>query len=612
MSHCGVSGKFLNIISTPISKPMSILFNNLFREGIYPDTWKISHVTPIYKHSGPKCEKSNFRPISLLPTISKICEAVIHHRLLDHCLTHKVITDRQAAYLKGDSTTNQLLYIIHQINLAWGNANLLEAIFLDISAAFDKIWHKGLLSKLNQIGINGKFLQLFQSYLSNRTQITVIDGVKSSEETVQAGCPQGSKLGPLLFIIYINDIQKELESEILLFADDTSLLATGSDPAETTAILNRDLAKIEAWSKIWKVTFNSKKSKAIICSRKTLCNSPALLFCGNFIERVVNHKHLGVVLNSTLDWTVHINYICKRANQKLSILRSVKYLDRQTLDLLYKLTVRSRIDYGLHIFYHSLTQQQKDRLSRLQYRAAKLVTGAPHCTSQVKLEHELGWETISNRAQMLGLSVYFKIHSNMMRPLILKCLPERDENLYNLRNNGNLRKCFPYKNAKFSKSYFPYFTKLWNKLPQNIRCSDFDTFKEKLYLHYKPTKYKFFNAGTKQGNKIITLLRVGRSQLNAHSFNIGQVQSPQCSCGLGQETSCHILTVCPLYHSKRLDLFNLVQQQISSFPKLNRKDKTIVLLFGFKPDNPDFNFINKNIAISVQDFLLKIKKFSFK
>ena len=130
---------------------MSILFNNLFREGIYPDTWKISHVTPIYKHSGPKCEKSNFRPISLLPTISKICEAVIHHRLLDHCLTYKVITDMQAAYLKGDSTTNQLLYIIHQINLAWSNANLLEAIFLDISAAFDKIWHKGLLSKLNQI-----------------------------------------------------------------------------------------------------------------------------------------------------------------------------------------------------------------------------------------------------------------------------------------------------------------------------------------------------------------------------------------------------------------------------------------------------------------------------
>ena len=133
---------------------MSILFNNLFQEGFHPDSCKTAHITPIYKRAGPKCEKSNFCPISILPTISKICEAGIHNRLLDHCLTNKVISDRQAAYLKGDSMTNQLLYLVHQIRLAWGNSNLMEAIFLDISSAFDKSLHKGLISKLNQIGIN--------------------------------------------------------------------------------------------------------------------------------------------------------------------------------------------------------------------------------------------------------------------------------------------------------------------------------------------------------------------------------------------------------------------------------------------------------------------------
>ena len=223
---------------------MSKLFNNLFEEGLYPAIWKISHVTPIYKRAGPKCDKANFRPIALLPTISKICEAVLHSRLLEHCLQNNIISERQAAYLKGDSTTNQLLYIVHKIRLAWGNSNILEGLFLDIEGAFDKIWHKGLIAKLNQISIEGKFLKLFESYLSKRQQIVVVDGHKSKIENLTAGCPQGSKLGPLLFIIFINDIQKNLESEILLFADDTTLLAVGKDPAETTSILNRDLSKI--------------------------------------------------------------------------------------------------------------------------------------------------------------------------------------------------------------------------------------------------------------------------------------------------------------------------------------------------------------------------------
>ena len=144
ISYCGISGKFLNYIATPISKSMSKLFYNLFEQGLYPAIWKLSHVAPIYKRANPKCKKNNFRPIALLLTVSKICEAVLHSRLLEHCLQNNVISERQAAYLKGDSTTNQLLYIVHQIRLAWGKSSILEGIFLDIEGAFDKIWHKGL------------------------------------------------------------------------------------------------------------------------------------------------------------------------------------------------------------------------------------------------------------------------------------------------------------------------------------------------------------------------------------------------------------------------------------------------------------------------------------
>ena len=256
MSQCRVPGKFLSMISQPISYSFSKLLNNLFEIGYFPDLWKIAHITPIYKRSGHKNDKANFRPISILPTLSKVCESVIHERLLSHCMENNIISERQAAYLKGDSTMSQLLYIVHFIRSNWGKKNIVQGAFLDISAAFDKVWHKGLIAKLYQIGISGSFINLFTSYLLNRKQCVIIEGVKSGLAEIKAGVPQGSRLGPLLFIIFINDIVDNIESEILLFEDDTTLLASGKDPAETSEILNRDLQKISDWAKNWKVKFN--------------------------------------------------------------------------------------------------------------------------------------------------------------------------------------------------------------------------------------------------------------------------------------------------------------------------------------------------------------------
>ena len=138
---------------------------------------------------------------------------------------------------------------------------------MDVSSAFDKVWHNGLLAKLSQIGVGGLFYNILSSYLADRKQTVVVDGEKSEILDVKAGIPQGSRLGPLLFILYMNDITEDIESDILIFADDTSLFATGSDPAETAAILNRDLEKIANWADRWKVTFNAGKSKDIIYSQ---------------------------------------------------------------------------------------------------------------------------------------------------------------------------------------------------------------------------------------------------------------------------------------------------------------------------------------------------------
>ena len=171
-------------------------------------------------------------------------ESIMHRRLLEHLIENKIISDRQAAYLKGDSTVQQLLYIIHLIKLSWSYGNITHGVFLDVSAAFDKCWHSGILEKLKQNRIEGKCLALFESYLRGRKQIVVVDGVKSDIKEVKAGIPQGSRLGPLLWILYANDILENLDSEVMLFADDTCLFATASDPAQTTEILNQDMQKI--------------------------------------------------------------------------------------------------------------------------------------------------------------------------------------------------------------------------------------------------------------------------------------------------------------------------------------------------------------------------------
>ena len=213
-----------------------------------------------------------------MPTLSKVFESVLHDGLLKHCTEHNIISEKQAAYLKGDSTVSQLLYIVHNIRNNWGNKNITQSLFLDVSSAFGKVWHNGLLVKLAQIGVEDTFLNTVRSYLANRKQVVVIDGVKSDILEVKSGVPQGSRLGPLLFIIYMNDIISDIESDILIFADDTSLMASGPDPAVTAAQINRDLVKISNWASKWKVTFNGSKSKDIIFSNKCLNNSPPSYF----------------------------------------------------------------------------------------------------------------------------------------------------------------------------------------------------------------------------------------------------------------------------------------------------------------------------------------------
>ena len=610
-SYCGIPGKFLFLIATPVSFPLYKLLNNMFDNGHFPDIFKISHVTAIWKKSGSKSDPAMYRPISLLPTLSKIMESVMHRRLLDHMSHYNIISSRQAAYLKGDSTVQQLLYIVNLIKKSWTNGNITQGVFLDVSAAFDKCWHSGILAKLKQNKVDGRCLDLFESYLRGRKQIVVVDDVRSEIKEITAGIPQGSRLGPLLWILYVNDIIENLESEVLLFADDTCLFASASDPAITAEILNRDLFRINSWATSWKVTFNPHKSKDIIFSRKLFVNnSPPLIFNSTFVERVHEHKHLGLWLNNTLSWSRQISETVLKANYKLSVLRSVKFLDRSTLDLLYKLTVRSVLDYGLVVYYNALTAAEISRLRQLQYRAAKLCTGTLHLTSQASLEKDLAWESIGDRALFLGLSLFHKIHINQTRPLIKTAMPKAKSLGVTRSSDSYNYQTFPPILKTFSDSFFPYFTKKWNELPTNLKFeTDIQQFKENLKIHVKPKRHRHFNRGSKRGNSLLTQLRVGRSQLNAHRFGLGLSETNRCLCDR-EETVSHFLNHCFLFQEERHALHTRMCHILPNFNTLPDKMKSKVLLEGINLHSEEPDSRNIPITLAVQSFILQTKRFN--
>ena len=385
---------------------------------------------------------------------------------------------------------------------------------------------------------------------------------------------------------------------------------SGIDPAETTAILNRDLEKMSSWALQWKVLFNAKKSKDMIFSKKVLNNSPPVMFNNTIIERVTTHKHLGLYLTSTLDRNVQIKEVCLKANRKLSVLRSVKLLSRQTLDLLYKLTVRSVIDYALPVYYKTLKQTELSRLENLQYRAAKIVTGALHYTSKDKLNVELGWETINERGNLLSLSLFQKIHLQETRPLIRNCMPKLNlDDPYKVRNKG-VYIPFPYKGDKFKLSFFPNTTNLWNSLPKNVQLKDLVEFKSEIQNLIKPSKFKHFARGSKLGNSLLTRIRVGRSFLNQHKFTIGLSDSPECLCHFRSESPEHFFLDCFLYTLERQAMISLIENYVPNFSRLNKKNKLELILRGVNIDNDDFLQTNTILTKSVQNFILQTKRFS--
>ena len=331
-----VNNRILKELSSTLSTPLCDLFNHSMSSSCFPDIWKEANVSPLYKKDDSSLV-SNYRPISLLSALGKVMEKIVHKHMFNFFLNQHAITCLQSGFVPGDSTVNQLVDIYNTFCKALDDGKEVRAIFCDVSKAFDRVWHKGLLYKLKQTGINAPLLEWLTSYLSNRRQRVVIPGAYSAWVEIAAGVPQGSILGPLLFLIYINDIVLDIHSNIRLFADDTSLYLIVNDPVESARKLNSDLDTIHQWAKRWLVKFNPAKSESLLISRKTNRPlHPQLLMNNEPINEVASHKHLGIFLSNDGTWHEHIHYITSKAWTRLHIMRKLKFiLDRKSLEIIY-------------------------------------------------------------------------------------------------------------------------------------------------------------------------------------------------------------------------------------------------------------------------------------
>ena len=257
-----LSISMIKICDHSIVRSFCLIYERCIESGQYPQAWKRANVLPIHK-KGSRQLKTNYRPISLLPKCGKIFKKLIFDVMSEFLNKNDLLTPKQSGFRPWDSTINQLLSITNEIHKAFDeySSRGTGAIFLDI---FDKVWHDGLIFRLNSNGVSGKLLNLIKSFLSECYQRVVLNGKSSSWKPVLAGVPQGSVLGPLFCLVYINDLVDNLASDVRLLADDTSLFTIVYDEIVSAQVLNSDLKTIEEWAYQWKMQFNPDVNKQAI------------------------------------------------------------------------------------------------------------------------------------------------------------------------------------------------------------------------------------------------------------------------------------------------------------------------------------------------------------
>ena len=569
----GIGNKFLKVCALSLAQPLSAIFQKSLDDGVFPTVWKDANLSALFK-AKEKYIRSNYRPISLLSCMSKCLERCVFVELYKYCMLNNLLTWKNSGFKLLDSTVLQLISLVHKMYENLDKGRNISIIFLDVSKAFDRVWHHGLIFKLKAFGIWGPLLQWFESYLSNRRQRVIIDGQCSTWYNTFAGVPQGSILGPLLFLIYMNDIVNYVTCDIRLFADDTCIFDINDNADVSFSKLNSDLVSLQGWAKQWCISFNPSKTVYMHMNRKTnmLPHAP-LYFNGTVLTYVDSHKHLGVFLDDKLNWERHITYIIDKVSNRLNAMRRVQFvLPRTCLETIYKCMVLPVVDYA-DVLYPVLSKSQNSRLESVQRQAALICTKAYQRTPNILLLNELGWENLCVRRRYHALIIMYKIQNGITPEYLSSICPPRRSNVvpYALRNDSNLLTFF-CKYVTYRRSFFPVAVTLWNELGDTVKsCFTLHAFKLKLKEHMLTKRCKLFSLF--DGREAInhTRLRLGLSGLNGQRFMFNFITYSLChQCQFENESVEHYLLYCQCYAAQRQSLFITLDDIYTDLAKPHR------------------------------------------
>ena len=455
------------------SSVLQIIFQKSLDTGVVPTDWKRANVVAIYKKDS-KNDPANYRPVSLTCISCKVMEHIVFSNVMDHMDRHAILKHFQHGFRKQHSCETQLINTLEELCKGLKDEQQIDALILDFSKAFDVVGHRRLLGKLDHYGVRGDTHQWIESWLTGRIQRVVVEGESSEDVPVRSGVPQGTVLGPLMFIIYINDIADGTDSSIRLFADDALLYRVVSSTRDCSK-LQYDLHTMCRWGSDWQMDFNPKKCHVLSITKKRNPICYPYTLNGVQLSHVENHPYLGVELDCKLSWKKHINNTTGKAQRTLNLLRrNLHGCSQKTKDIAYKTMVRPTLEYA-SASWDPYEQRQINQLEAVQNRAARFVKNE-HRRQNVSvtgLKDSLDWRSLQERRFIARQTLFYKARHSLaavdIPPYVGRPAPPNPDNREKRTSHDLQYKITGHSRVDTYKySYFPRTITAWNILNEYV------------------------------------------------------------------------------------------------------------------------------------------------
>jgi len=454
----GLSVKLIKININSLVKPLTHLVNLSFASGVFPTELKLTKVVPIHK-SGNENDPGNYRPIAITPVFSKIFEKLVAKQLLFFLSKNNIITDDQFGFREGCSTTDAIFRVISSILETFEDGGVSVAAFVDLSKAFDCVSHTVLLKKLNHYGVRGTASNFFKSYLSTRSQYVTTQYGKSTCSSVTRGVPQGSVLGPILFLIYINDFPNSVDSRTVLFADDTTLIQSSNTIHRAKDILENQLQRAQSWFTSNELQLNEGKTMFVEFGYTSAISNS-------------NVKFLGMTMDSALSWNAHIEVLESKLSKAIyAVRKTAQYVDEEAAVIAYYSLFHSIMTYGL-LAWGCTSQTNINSIFLLQKKAIRAIAKVSEMNSCKPLFKKYNILTLPSSIILANL-LYIKANCHKFQSF-------SSLHTYNTRHNLNL--VVPSHRLELSNKY-ALGVRLYNQLPENVKVLNVNRFKRIIRTH---------------------------------------------------------------------------------------------------------------------------------